>query len=216
MRIRKEKWTHPSFPLPILLFECVSGLGTCPRTPVILYSNVPRPRERLSSNPNVHNLLKYVQADRAGLKSSLSAASLGDPCVTRFLATIVFSSTAVELVLNRDQRTRRHRQLRRIGGWAALNNPNLAIAARERSPVHLLLSESESLSDPRPVRFVERRHKVAHGEICDMIKDLTDYDPKAEEEAFDQLDKGHRFIVEWFNTAPDVQESHIKNYRWPE
>jgi hypothetical protein len=136
--------------------------------------------------------------------------------VARFLATIVFSSTAVELVLNRDQRTRRNRELRRIGGWATLNNANLIIAAREGLPVHLLLSKGESLTDHEPVRFVERRNKVAHGEISDMVKNITDYDPKAEVEAFDQLDKGDRFIVEWFNTEPDVQESHIQNYRWPE
>ena len=49
-----------------------------------------------------------------------------------------------------------------------------------------------------------------------MIKDIVDYDPKAEVEALDQLKKGDRFIVEWFNTAPDVQECHIQNYRWPD
>jgi hypothetical protein len=38
---------------------------------------VPRPRERLSSKPKLHNLLKYVQAERAGEKLSLSAASFG-------------------------------------------------------------------------------------------------------------------------------------------
>ena len=52
--------------------------------------------------------------------------------VARFLATIVFSSTAVELVLNRDQRTRRNRELRRIGGWATLNNANLIIRGSRR------------------------------------------------------------------------------------
>ena len=56
----------------------------------------------------------------------------------------------------------------------------------------------------------------AHGEISAMIKDIVDYDPKAEVEALDQLKKGDRFIVEWFNTAPDVQECHIQNYRWPD
>jgi WD40-like Beta Propeller Repeat len=50
----------------------------------------------------------------------------------------------------------------------------------------------------------------AHGEISAMIKDIVDYDPKAEVEALDQLKKGDRFIVEWFNTAPDVQESTFK------
>src|SRR5580658_5935546 len=44
---------------------------------LILYSNVPLPVERLSSKPKLHNLLKYVQADRAGVKLSLSATSFG-------------------------------------------------------------------------------------------------------------------------------------------
>jgi hypothetical protein len=44
---------------------------------LIRYSRVPRPRERLSSKPKLHNLLKYVQAERAGAKLSLSAASFG-------------------------------------------------------------------------------------------------------------------------------------------
>src|SRR5882762_1771954 len=44
---------------------------------LIRYSKVPRPRERLSSKPKPHSLLKYVQADLAGKKSSFSAASLG-------------------------------------------------------------------------------------------------------------------------------------------
>jgi len=136
--------------------------------------------------------------------------------VARFLATIVFSSTAVELVLNRDGRTKDHPRLRRVGAWATLNKANLVVAAGEGLPVRSLLSEGESLEDEKPVRFVERRNKVAHGEISDMIKDIVDYDPKAEVEALDQLKKGDRFIVEWFNTAPDVQECRIQNYRWPD
>ena len=90
------------------------------------------------------------------------------------------------------------------------------MAAGEGLPVRSLLSEGESLEDEKPVRFVERRNKVAHREISDMIKDIVDYDPKAEVEALDQLKTGDRFIVEWFNTAPDVQECHIQNYRWPD
>src|SRR5438445_1935679 len=41
------------------------------------YSKVPLPRERLSSKPKLHSLLKYVQAERAGEKLSRSAASFG-------------------------------------------------------------------------------------------------------------------------------------------
>src|SRR6266481_8695663 len=44
---------------------------------LIRYSRVPRPLERLSSRPKLQSLLKYVQAERAGEKLSLSAASFG-------------------------------------------------------------------------------------------------------------------------------------------
>ena len=40
----------------------------------------------------------------------------------RFLAVIAMSSTAVELIMSRDSRTRKLSSLRRIGGWATLNN----------------------------------------------------------------------------------------------
>src|SRR5277367_679208 len=44
---------------------------------LILYSNVPLPEERLSSKPNLHNLLRYDHAERGGRKLSRSAASHG-------------------------------------------------------------------------------------------------------------------------------------------
>jgi len=44
---------------------------------LIRYSNVPRPRERRSNKPKLHSLFRYVHKDRAGEKSSLSAASFG-------------------------------------------------------------------------------------------------------------------------------------------
>jgi hypothetical protein len=135
--------------------------------------------------------------------------------VARFLATIVLSSSAVELILNRDQRTRGHPELRRIAGWATLNNQNLAIAGAQGLPVSELVSAGENLASAEPVRFVGRRNKVAHGEISHMFRNLTDYDPSAEQEALDQLWKAERFVVDWFNSAPDVQGCHIQNHHWP-
>jgi hypothetical protein len=135
--------------------------------------------------------------------------------VARFLSTIVLSSSAVELILNRDRRTRHHAGLRKIGGWATLNNQNLAIAGSQGLPVGSLISAGESLADAQPLKFVTLRNKVAHGEIFHMFRTLTDYDQSAEDEALDQLAKSQRFVVDWFNSAPDVQESHIQNHRWP-
>jgi hypothetical protein len=48
-----------------------------------------------------------------------------------------------------------------------------------------------------------------------MLKSLSDYNKNAEVEALDQASMAQNFIIEWFNTAPDVQEGHIANHRWP-
>jgi hypothetical protein len=135
--------------------------------------------------------------------------------VARFLASIVLSSSAIELILNRDSRTKSLPSLRRVGKWATLNNGNLEIANGYGLPASLLLSAGETLVDATPITFVTRRNKIAHGEIFPLIKDLSDYDPHAESEAVDQLKKSQKFIVEWFNTAPDVQSSKIQNHKWP-
>jgi hypothetical protein len=136
--------------------------------------------------------------------------------IGRYLACLVLSSSAVELILNRDSRTKNLIDLRRIGGWATLNNPNLDAASRHGLPVNNLLSEGENLNAVAPVTFVERRNKIAHGEILPLIQDLSDYDPFAEAESLDQLTKSQRFVVEWFNSAPDVQTCRIQNHRWPD
>jgi hypothetical protein len=136
--------------------------------------------------------------------------------VARFLAAITMASSAVELILNRDRRTRRHEDMRRVGDWATLNNGNLIAAGALGLPVQHLCSPGEHLDLKPPLVFVERRNKVAHGEVLQMLSSLSDYDPKAEEEALDQLQKAQRFVVEWFNTAPDVQERCIAHHRWPD
>lgn len=136
--------------------------------------------------------------------------------IARYLACLVLSSSAVELILNRDSRTKRLIDLRRIGGWAVLNNQNLDTVSRHGLPVNNLLSAGETLNDAAPVTFVARRNKIAHGEILPLIRDLSDYDSFAEAESLDQLTKSQRFVVEWFNSAPDVQTGRIQNHRWPD
>ena len=135
--------------------------------------------------------------------------------IAQFLGAITLSSCAVELILNRDQRVRSNTELRRIGGWTTLNNHNLIIASSLGLPVSSLCSANESLQKEPPLVFVERRNKVAHGEVMPMLKTLSDYDPRAEEEALDQVIKSQNFVIEWFNTAPDVQKGLIVNHRWP-
>jgi hypothetical protein len=135
--------------------------------------------------------------------------------IARYLAAIAMASCAIELVLNRDSRTR-GAAMRRIGGWATLNNLNLITANTLGLPVQYLCSADEQIQSTPPLLFVERRNKVAHGDVMHMIATLSDYDAKAEDEALDQILKAQRFVVEWFNTAPDVQERHIANHRWPD
>ena len=131
----------------------------------------------------------------------------------RFLAVIAMSSTAVELIINRDSRTR-NAALKRIAGWATLNNLNLRVAGAHGLPVNALLETGEDLSSDNPISFVRLRNKVAHGEIEQFISDLSDYDPAAEQLANEHEAKMRKFVSEWYNTAPDVQEGHIRKHQW--
>ncbi len=124
--------------------------------------------------------------------------------VALYLATIALSSVVVELILNRDSCTK-GLPLRRFGEWAILNNENLRMVGAAGLPVVSVVSPSEDLANKEPIRFVERRNKVAHGEVSDVIRGVSRYDPGAEAEAFDQLKKSQSFAVAWFNTAPDIQ-----------
>jgi hypothetical protein len=63
---------------------------------------------------------------------------------------------------------------------------------------------------------VEVRNKIAHGDVAHFVSDLSDYDPSAERIADEQALKMRKFVSEWFNTAPDVQDGHIRNNRWPD
>ncbi len=75
------------------------------------------------------------------------------------------------------------------------------------------MSNGDNLDSDTPIVFVELRNKVAHGETAHLITDLSDYDPAAAQMATDQQGKMRRFVSEWFNTAPDVQEGHIRKNR---
>jgi hypothetical protein len=136
-----------------------------------------------------------------------------------FLGTMVLASAAVELVLNKDGRTRYESQLTRMGGWATLNNRNLRVAGVLGLPVISLLSDDETIEQDLPIRFVDRRNKVAHGDVASIIQSLSaefvDYDPAAKAEAFDQLNKSQDFVLNWFNTSPDVRENRIRSHHWP-
>jgi hypothetical protein len=97
-----------------------------------------------------------------------------------------------------------------------LKNANLRIARGHGLPTSTLMAERDDLDSEKPIAFVDLRNKVAHGEITHLVKDLSDYDPVARELAAEQEDKMRKFVSEWFNTAPDVQDGHIRDNRWPD
>jgi hypothetical protein len=68
----------------------------------------------------------------------------------RYLACLVLSSSAVELILNRDSRTKHLVDLRRIAGWATLNNQNLDAASRHGLPANKLLRPTSGPSVHAP------------------------------------------------------------------
>jgi hypothetical protein len=136
----------------------------------------------------------------------------------RFLASIAMASAAVELILNRDRRLRALPALQRDRdryGWANLNNRTLRVAREYGLPTNALISAGDDLDSDTPIAFVELRNKVAHGEVAHLVNTLSDYDPSAAQIATDQEGKMRSFVSEWFNTAPDVQEGHIRENRWP-
>src|SRR5712692_8429730 len=91
----------------------------------------------------------------------------------RYLASIVMASTAVELILNRDRRLKPLAELKRVFGWANLNNHNLRIARANGLPAETLISVGDDLDGTTPIAFVELRNKVAHGEIAHFVTDLS-------------------------------------------
>jgi hypothetical protein len=128
-----------------------------------------------------------------------------------FLGAIALASCAVEIIINHDSRSSRS------GGkdWMNLNRRTLQAAQGAGFPVQELLSPDERIDDEDSPVFVRRRNKTAHGDVSALIRTLSDYDPGAEAAAFDQLQKASRFVCEWFNSSPDVQQKRIMNHRWP-
>jgi hypothetical protein len=59
--------------------------------------------------------------------------------------------------------------------------------------------------------------------VCDLVSNLYKRNwplavktITAEQIATEQESKMRKFVSEWFNTAPDVQEGHIRRNRWPD
>ena len=133
----------------------------------------------------------------------------------RFLACILAASAAVEIILNKDSRMCSGRP-----GWRAMNVKLLRIAQKAGLPVDSLLEVGETLKTDRSVTFVRLRKGIAHGNLDGIIDTsqegfALDYSAKARALALEHLNKADRFVLEWFNTAPDVQQYCIRNGCWP-
>ncbi len=132
----------------------------------------------------------------------------------RYLATIILATAEVEIILNKDSRMRRVDD-----GWRTLNMKLLRDADAKGLPVHCLLAEGESLR-AASIEFVDMRNRLAHGNLDGIIgfeyNGTPDYSAEARATALTQMKKATAFVVEWYNTSPDVQERRIVHHRWPD
>jgi hypothetical protein len=128
--------------------------------------------------------------------------------IGRYLPAISLASQSVQMILERDRRTRTSLALaRQEGERVALCSLNLCTAKELGLPTEALLSPDESLDQDVPLRFVERSDRVARGDVSGWFRAISEYLPVAERDALDQLEKAQRFVVVWFNSAPDVQSN---------
>jgi hypothetical protein len=131
----------------------------------------------------------------------------------RYLATITMASAMVEVILNKDSRMRIS-----AGGWRTLTMKLVRAGQRNGVPVDRLFDAGEGLTT-RSIAFIELRNRIAHGNLTDLVgfehSGTPDYSPEAREVALKHLAKAENFVVEWYNTSPDVQDRRIMRHRWP-
>jgi hypothetical protein len=128
-----------------------------------------------------------------------------------FGAAIFFASRAVEMAMNKDGRMQ-ERRMKSPWRWLTLSRKALKEARANALPVDLLLNAEEVGLDCDPV-FVVRRNKVVHGDIegykeatgfyrtTDFTKPYKLPVAPSEEEAFDQLTKSRKFLIEWVESS---------------
>lgn len=140
-------------------------------------------------------------------------------------ASILFSSIAVERIINIDTRMQEARKQLKIKsegrnptGWLSLNRYTLKDAHKEGLPVMNLLGTKESLNKNK---FIDRRNKIAHGDYSKyttqigtdsdagitLIRNNIDIPPK---EALDQFKKCSAFITEWAKKNPYIIDLEVK------
>lgn len=132
--------------------------------------------------------------------------------------SVLMASISVESILNHDLRLEKLKQARcydRID----LNWKNLAGAFYEGLPVKMLMNPDEKF-EKHSIEFIERRNKVAHGDIegysnmypASFTKTgFTDtgfnfgHRKPSKEHAIDQINKAKNFIFEWAKSNPKIR-----------
>jgi hypothetical protein len=131
-----------------------------------------------------------------------------------FLASITMAAALVELIINKDPRTRSR------SGWNSLNESMLRRANSKGLPVCELLESADNLDRQHGVRFVELRNHVAHGNLAGIVQlskgGALDYSSEARALSLKHLGKASRFEVAWYNSSPHVQNGATLGRRWPE
>lgn len=144
-------------------------------------------------------------------------------------SSIAFSSIAVELAINMDERMQHKRVKKKkkdgriSSGWLMLSNRMLRDAEEKNLPINLLLDKGETLETDFPfVKFVERRNDVSHGDysrysrrmaggiifyLLDTNQQIADIPSK---EALDQLKKCSDFLNAWVNQNPKLIHHNIQ------
>lgn len=128
-----------------------------------------------------------------------------------YSATIFFASRAVEMAINKDARMQEKRN-ESSWKWLSLSRKIMKDARTNGLPVSLLLNPGEMELESDPV-FVVRRNKVVHGDTegykeatgfystTDFTKAYTLPVAPSEDEAYDQLIKSRRFLIEWVKSG---------------
>jgi hypothetical protein len=131
----------------------------------------------------------------------------------RYLATIILSSAAIEIILNKDSRMRAAGR-----DWQNLNMKQLREGDLKGLPLKALLGPGESLRD-KSIEFIDLRNRLAHGNLQGIVgfehTGTPDYSEDARETALSHMKKAEAFVMEWYNTSPDVQDRRIVDHTWP-
>ena len=131
----------------------------------------------------------------------------------RYLATITMASAMVEVILNKDGRIRVP-----APGWRPLTMKLVRTGQRAGLPISTLLEGHETVAT-NSIAFIELRNRIAHGNLTGIVgfenRGTPDYSQQARTIALKHLLKAERFVIEWYNTSPDVQQRKIIRHRWP-